>query len=185
MSTTLGTVTIRRAVPADAAALAQLAARTFADTFGAYNDPQDMRTHLSAAFGVRQQAAELADPHAVTLLAERDDVAVGFAQVRRNPPPSGIIAEQSIELQRFYVDRNAHGTGLAQRLMQAAREAARGLGGARLWLGVWERNARAIAFYAKEGFVDVGSKHFDVGSDRQTDRVLVAELGAPARELGG
>ena len=81
-----------------------------------------------------------------------------------------------IELQRFYVDRPAHGTGVAQALMGAARQAAREFGGEHLWLGVWERNPRAIAFYTKAGFRDVGSTVFQVGPDRQTDRVLVAPL---------
>ena len=170
-------ISIRRGTVADARMLAAFAAHTFADAFGADNDPQDLHDHLSAAFGERQQGAELRDPDVVTLIAERGDTPLGFAQVRRNPPPEGIVATDSVELQRFYVERSAHGSGLAQRLMAAAWASARELGARRIWLGVWERNPRAIAFYRKAGFVDVGFKHFDVGSDRQTDRVLVADLG--------
>mgnify|MGYP001768545298 CR=1 FL=1 len=59
MSASPGDIEIRRGGPADAAALARLGARTFADAFGAYNDPEDMRAHLSAAFGVRQQFLDL------------------------------------------------------------------------------------------------------------------------------
>jgi ribosomal protein S18 acetylase RimI-like enzyme len=79
-------------------------------------------------------------------------------------------------LYRFYVDRSAHGSGVAQQLMAAARAAAREFGGRHLWLSVWERNPRALSFYKKEDFVDVGSTDFYVGSDRQTDRVLLASL---------
>jgi ribosomal protein S18 acetylase RimI-like enzyme len=63
--------------------------------------------------------------------------------------------------------------------MQAARDAARELGGRHLWLGVWERNPRAIAFYRRAGFTDVGSTFYMVGPDRQTDRVFVAEVPPP------
>ena len=62
--------------------------------------------------------------------------------------------------------------------MQAARTAAQELGGQHIWLGVWERNARALAFYRKKGFVEVGSHVFMVGSDPQTDLVLVSPLPA-------
>jgi len=79
-------------------------------------------------------------------------------------------------LRRFYVDRPAQGHGVAHALMDEVRAAARGLGGSHLWLSVWERNPRAIAFYAKEGFVDVGSTDFYVGPDRQTDRVMAARV---------
>jgi len=169
-------VLIRRGTPADAPALAVFAPRTFAEAFGPDNRPEDLRAHLEASFGVEQQLRELCDPRLVTLLAHQGDALLGFAQVRPIAPPAGLHLEHPVELQRFYVDRPAHGTGVAQLLMRAAREAAVQFGGRHLWLGVWERNARAIAFYAKAGFVDVGSKDFFVGSDRQTDRVLVARL---------
>jgi len=81
-----------------------------------------------------------------------------------------------VEVWRFYVDRAWHGAGVARPLMDAALEAARELGAGSVWLSVWERNPRAIAFYTKCGFRDVGSKLFIVGSDRQTDRVMAREI---------
>ena len=168
--------TIRRATTSDAAALAELAARTFAETFAADNSAEDIDAHLRTAYGVAQQSAELADPDVLSLLACRNQVLVGFAQVRRKPAPPCVVEERAIELHRFYLTRSAHGTGVAAPLMLAAREAARELGGRHLWLGVWERNPRAIAFYLKAGFVQVGSHVFMVGGDRQTDWVLVSPL---------
>ena len=167
---------IRRGTPDDAALLAAFAARTFVDTFGPDNTPDDLRLHLETAYGAAQQGAELADPDAVALLAYLGDELVAFAQVRGGDVPPCVQATPVVEVQRFYVDRPAHGTGVAQALMAAVRDAARGLGAKHLWLGVWERNARGKAFYAKCGFVDVGSKDYIVGTDVQTDRVLVAPL---------
>ena len=170
---------IRRATVADAAALAQLAAHTFADTFAADNKPEDIEAHLSSAYGLAQQTAEIQDPEVATLLAHHEGELVGFAQVRRKATPGCIHGERPVELHRFYVLRSQHGTGLAGSLMQAARAAARQLGGHQIWLGVWERNARALAFYRKAGFVEVGSHVFMVGGDPQNDLVLVSPLQAP------
>lgn len=161
---------------ADARELATFAARTFAETFGPYNRSEDLHAHLEKAFGVTQQTQELLNPNIVTLLAYRDATLVAFAQVQSKDPPSGIIIDRPIELHRFYVDRPAHGKGVAQRLMLAVHAAARALEGQNIWLGVWERNPRAIAFYRKVGFVERGSHDFFVGPDRQTDRVLVAPV---------
>lgn len=166
-------LSIRRAELSDAAELAELGARTFADAFGADNTPEDMQAHLSKSYGVRQQTEELARPDVVTLVAEHGGKLVAFAQVHRSPPPACVTEESPAELLRFYVDRPWHGRGVAQRLMAAVLEAARELGGRSLWLSVWERNPRAIAFYEKSGFRNVGTKEFWVGSDRQTDYVLV------------
>lgn len=169
-------VAIRRAVPSDAAELAGLGARTFSDAFGADNRPEDLEAHLTTSYGIRQQAEELANPDMVTLVAEHDGELAAFAQVRRGPAPACVAGESPVELWRFYVDRSWHGRGIAQRLMDASLAAARELGGRTLWLSVWERNPRAIAFYTKTGFRNVGTKDFWVGSDRQTDFVLVADL---------
>ena len=167
---------IQRGTVADAAALAEFAARTFADTFAADNRPEDLAAHLAASFGVAQQTAELADPDVVTLLARRAGVLVAYAQMRRIAPPACVTQEHAVELRRFYVDRAAHGSGVAAELMAWVHTVARDFGARYLWLGVWERNARAIAFYTKAGFVRVGSHDFFVGPDRQTDHVLVAPI---------
>ena len=167
---------IRAGVEADAPALATFAARTFEETFGSHNRLEDVCAHLKKAFGITQQAQELKNPNMVTLLAYQDATLVAFAQVQRQYPPPGIRIERPMELHCFYVDRPAHGKGVAQRLMLAVHATARKLGGQNLWLGVWERNPRAIAFYQKVGFVDCGSHDFFVGSDRQTDRVLAAPV---------
>jgi GNAT superfamily N-acetyltransferase len=172
-------VVLRRGTVEDAAALAELAARTFVDTFAADNRPEDMQAHLEKSYGVVQQSEELLDPDVVTLLADRGGELVGFAQVRRNAPPPCVAERGAIELNRFYLDKRVHGTGLATRLMQASREAALALGGRQLWLGVWERNPRAQAFYRKAGFVDVGSTIYMVGPDPQTDRVLLSGALSP------
>jgi len=172
------TCIIRAAEPRDATALAELAARTFSDTYAEQNDPAHMAAHRARAFSPAIQAAEIADPAMRTLLAIEGDAMVGFAQVRRKDPPACVREPAAVELARIYVDRGAHGRGVAQALMGAARAAAVALGGRHLWLGVWERNPRAIAFYRKMEFRDVGATHFYVGPDRQDDRVFVLALGA-------
>ena len=169
-------VRIRRAALPDAPALAVFAAKTFADAFGADNRPEDLRAHLEATYGPQQQAREITSPDEITLLAFREDALVGFAQVRRNTPPACVTHPNPVELHRFYVDRAAHGQGVAQSLMFEAKGAGRELGGEHLWLSVWQHNPRAIAFYAKAHFRVVGEADFFVGPDRQTDHIMVAPV---------
>jgi diamine N-acetyltransferase len=168
---------IRRGRVSDAAELAAFAARTFAEAFGDFTADDDLQAHLVATYRPDLQVREIADPTVITLLALQDEGIVAYAQVRLNPsPPACVTLPDAVELQRFYADRSVHGTGLATRLMQRALDAARELGGRHAWLGVWEHNTRAMAFYRKAGFVEIGSTHYVVGSDRQTDRVFIASL---------
>jgi ribosomal protein S18 acetylase RimI-like enzyme len=170
-------VAIVDAVVTDAAALAELAARTFFEAFAADNDPDDMRAHLGSAYTEALQRAEIEDPSVDTLLARSAaGRLMAYAQLRAGHPADGVPAAGSIELWRFYVDQPWHGQGLAHTLMDTAKERARRHGASTMWLGVWERNARAQAFYGKHGFRKVGRHVFVVGSDPQTDDVMLCDL---------
>lgn len=171
---------IRPALPADADALADLARRTFIDTFAADNRPEDMAEHVTQAFSTARQLAEIVAADVRTLLAVRDGAPTAFAQLRTSDPPPCVTTPGPVELWRFYVDRPWHGRGVAQSLMSAVLREAASLGAGSLWLGVWERNLRAAAFYRRFGFVAVGSHEFRLGRDRQRDLVLVrCPVGAP------
>jgi len=167
-------VSFRRGIVADAPALANFAARTFAEAFGDVTSPEDMTAHLANTYSPALQSAELADPDVITLLALRGERIVAYSQVRRNAAaPDGIDSRDTMEVHRFYVDRSVRGSGVAQALMQRSLDAVVELGGRHAWLGVWEKNARGVAFYRKSGFVPVGRKVYVVGSDHQTDHVLL------------
>jgi ribosomal protein S18 acetylase RimI-like enzyme len=174
-------VRIRPADIADAAALSRLGAATFRDTFEADNTPEDMARYLAEAFSVDQQAAEISDPNGTVILAEQagedgDAALVGYAHLVPGLPPPAVEGPKPLELKRLYVGRAWHGQGVAQALMDAAIDAARARGAQTLWLGVWERNPRAVRFYEKYGFARVGEHTFMVGADAQTDWLLSRPL---------
>lgn len=135
-----------------------------------------MAMFLGSTFSAQHQAREIADPSYVTLLAEVDGSLAGYAQLRWSAVPECVAGPAPIELLRFYVDTIWKGRGVAQRLMSEVRQTAKTLGAHTLWLGVWEHNPRAKAFYAKIGFNDAGSHEFLLGTDPQTDRILTVTL---------
>lgn len=167
---------IRHATSDDAAALAALAERTFRDAFAAQNTAADMDDYCRESFSLEMQRALLGDKSIDTLLIvdERGEL-VAYAQLRPGAA-EGLTLEAPLELWRFYVDQVHHGRGLAQRLMIAVDAAAHARGASTLWLGVWEHNQRAQAFYRKCGFVDVGSHQFALGRDVQTDQLMAREV---------
>jgi GNAT superfamily N-acetyltransferase len=164
-------ITVRRASPADAARLAEFAATAFIDSF-ADNTPEDMTAYLEEAFGESVQRAELADPRCTVLLAETDRDLVGYAMLHDGSAPECVGSASAIEIARLYAGKRWIGAGVGSLLMQHCLDEAVSRGKHTIWLGVWERNARAIAFYHRWGFADVGSQPFQLGSDLQTDRVM-------------
>jgi ribosomal protein S18 acetylase RimI-like enzyme len=170
------TLTIRRATAADAEPLAELALRSFMEAFAAQNDPDDVAAYTSRVYGPAQQAAEIADPGIATLVGEVEGRMAAYAQVRRGTTAPGVTGPGAVEIMRFYVDSPWHGRGIAQRMMDAALRTAREMGARTAWLAVWEHNPRALAFYARRGFRVVGTQHFQLGSDRQNDHVMMLPL---------
>ena len=170
---------IRSATVDDAALLSEVAARLFEEAFGAVNEPEDMREYLASAFSPDVQAAELSDPERRTFIALDDDAgtAIGYAMVRRGTRAPGVIAVSPGELQRIYVDRRLHGRNVADALMTTCVEQARAWACDVLWLGVFQENPRAIAFYRRSGFVIVGEQTFMLGQDLQHDFVMARSLG--------
>jgi GNAT superfamily N-acetyltransferase len=170
--------TVRHGVPADAARLSAFGYRVFHAAFAADNDPDDFEAYIAAAYTPAAQARELADPTITTLLAaDAHDVLLAFAQVRASAVPDCVADSSAVELWRFYVDQAWHGRGVARVLMDVVHDEARRRGAGAIWLGVWEHNPRAQAFYRKCGFTPVGSHIFMVGSDPQTDQIWQLRLG--------
>ncbi len=165
--------------PATPAALAELGARTFRDTFAADNTPENMALYLASSYGTDVQSAEIREPRSSPPSSPKSKG--GSPALRssgRPPPPECVDGARPIELWRFYVDRAWQGQGVAQSLMAATLAAAAARGADAIWLAVWERNTRAQAFYRKCGYVDRGAKAFMLGNDPQTDRVMARALPA-------
>jgi len=169
-------VPIRPAAPDDAAALAALGAETFHETFEGTAPEDDLRRFLAETYSPARQAAELADPAVQLFVAEAAGRLVGYAMLRAGPPPAEVDGPAPVELARLYVRRSTIGAGLGHRLLARALDEARGRGFRTVWLGVWEHNHRALAFYARHGFRDVGAHTFMVGGDAQRDRLMAAPL---------
>jgi ribosomal protein S18 acetylase RimI-like enzyme len=170
---------IRRAATQDLALLGDLSVRTFREAFETFYKESDFTAFLEEAFHLEKLGRELADPACTFLFAELDGETIGYALVRQGPPEFCVKGPDPIELVRIYTLQNAVGKGVGPALMAACIEVAKACDARTLWLGVWENNPRALAFYARHGFVDVGFHHFSVGSQLDVDRILVKDLSQP------
>lgn len=169
-------LTIRRGAVEDAGLLAELGARTFSETFAKDNTPEDLAAYLAQWFSVAQQTAELNDPASTFLIAEIGGAAAGYAKLHDGAPERGVEGSNPVELVRLYVSRDWLGRGVGEQLMRACIDEARRTGHDTIWLGVWERNARAQAFYRKWNFRTFGEHMFQLGSDVQRDLLMQRDL---------
>ena len=169
-------VQIRYGVREDAELLATLAAKTFFDTFARDNTPENMALHLKTSYSPEIQLLELTTPENIFLIAELGNVAVGFAQLVVDSRDDSLNGNKPVEIRRIYALQEYIGKGIGRALMSTCIQEASQRGCDTIWLGVWEKNPRAIEFYKKWGFREVGSHVFMVGDDPQKDYIMELEL---------
>jgi ribosomal protein S18 acetylase RimI-like enzyme len=173
-------ISTRRATVADAAELHDVAARTFglACPPGTLQSDIDdfIATHLSEA----KFEEYLKDDHRILLLAEEDAAPIGYSMLVggpiADPDVRAVVDQASIELSKFYLLADSHGSGAAGVLMAATLAEASASGAAECWLGVNQQNVRAGRFYEKSGFTVRGTKRFKVGEEWHDDHVRVRAL---------
>ena len=188
-------VTLRRATEADAAALALVGAATFLEAFTWMLPGADIVVHCAQHHTAAAYDHYLAQPATrITLAVTGADVPVGYAMLTAPELPSFNVLPADIELKRIYLFsrfRSAPvlapdgirlpgpalpGLRPAQALMNAAIADAIALQRTRLLLGTHAGNLRAIAFYRRNGFVEAGTRTFQVGGQTCCDLIFSKQL---------
>jgi GNAT superfamily N-acetyltransferase len=167
-------VKIRYATIEDAEMLADLSWRTFHDAFADHpkNAPDDLKAYMNSAFNREQLTRELDNEKAIFLVAEIGGELAGYAKLLLDTIEPGVTAERPIELCRLYSEQKFLGKGVGAALMQRCLDDAKRRERDVMWLGVWEYNPRAQAFYRKWKFEPCGSHVFQLGSDPQIDLLM-------------
>lgn len=163
------TTTIRRAVPADAEALAELGASTFVETFGHLYSPADLQAFLAESHAPAAYATALANPEYALWIAERDGHAIGYAQAGPCGLPHEDACDGDGELKRLYLRQSEQNGGVGRALMDAAMAWLERDGPRPLWISVWSENIGAQRFYARYGFSFAGEYEFPVGEQRDRE----------------
>lgn len=167
---------IRPATEADIPLLCRLGATTFRETYRPISVPAEVDEYADTHFTPDKVAAWLARTDARTLLAFRGDDAAGYSHVRRAPVPECVADRQAVELNRLYLLVGVQGSGVGSALIATAFDAAAALGGRSVWLGAYDRNVKALAFYARRGFVRVGTHAFEFGGQVYADPVFTRAI---------
>jgi diamine N-acetyltransferase len=168
--------TTRLATLDDIDTLVKISVKTFRDTFAEANTKEDMKLYIANAFSRDQLINEINDPASTFILALDGETVVGYAKLKAEKNRSELNGDDGLEIERIYTLREYLGKKVGKLLMQTCLDIASERGYKLVWLGVWEYNPRAIAFYEKWGFKKFGSHSFLLGNDLQTDLLMKKKL---------
>ena len=163
---------IRKVLVKDISLLREIGRQTFYDTFHATNTEEDLRKYLDESFDEKRLKEELSNPSSRFYFAAFDDRVVGYLKINFGQAQTEFKNNDWFEIERIYVVREFWGKSVGQALLDFALTLASEQKISCAWLGVWEKNYRAIRFYEKNGFRPFGKHIFQVGNDPQWDLLM-------------
>lgn len=170
------TINIKKCTLEDLRTLQEISSETFYETFKHQNSAENMNAYLEKAFNVKQLEKELSNISSQFFFVYFHNEVAGYLKVNTNDAQSEEMGDESLEIERIYIKNQFQKHGLGKYLLNKATEIAMEGNKKKIWLGVWEKNDYAIAFYKKMGFVQTGAHSFYMGDEEQTDLIMTKTL---------
>lgn len=169
-------INIKMVAPDEVDILTKISRKTFSETFSSMNTPEDMAQYLNEQFSTDKLTKELKNKNSEFYFVRQGSRVIGYLKVNFGRAQTELKEEKSVEIERIYVLREFQGKHAGQLLYQQAIQIAKQKNADYIWLGVWEKNERAIDFYKKNGFVEFDKHIFKLGNDKQTDIMMKQQL---------
>jgi ribosomal protein S18 acetylase RimI-like enzyme len=167
---------IRQASVLDLPALQSIGRKTFKETFSEGNTKENLALYLAEGFSDEKLTAELENENSHFYFAEKDGQIIGYLKVNTDKAQTEKLDLNALEIERIYVLKEYHGKEVGVQLYERALDIAKMRKSPYMWLGVWEKNPRAIRFYQKLGFIEFDQHIFQLGDDAQTDILMRLNL---------
>lgn len=146
--------------------------QTFRETFAGQNTQENMDRFLENEFSLEKLLKQVRNAESLIFLVKWKENVAGYLQLNIGNAQTEPMGKNSLEIQRIYVLKAFQGLGIGKFLLDTAYAQALEYGKRKVWLGVWEHNTKAMAFYARQNFTKIGSHTFQLGDDNQTDFIL-------------
>jgi len=160
----------------DSRQLQEISYVTFNETFKQQNSPENMKAYMERAFHLNQLEKELANISSQFFFVYLNLELAGYLKVNNKDAQTEEMGDEALEIERIYIKRECQKYGLGKYMLNKAIEIAAARDMKKIWLGVWEKNENAIAFYQKMGFVQTGEHSFYMGDEEQRDLIMTKTL---------
>ncbi|KFF16390.1 GNAT family N-acetyltransferase [Flavobacterium hydatis] len=169
-------IKIEKVTIADIEKLQNIGRQTFLETFSLPNTEENMNSYLSSSFAFDNLKNEIENPDSKFFFAVLNDEVIGYLKINSGKAQTELKEDNALEIERIYVSREFLGKKVGQLLYDKALQIAQERKVGYVWLGVWEENHRALAFYKKNDFIEFDKHIFKLGNDPQTDIMMKLTL---------
>ncbi len=170
------TIHLQKVSKKEAQTLQQLSIQTFTETFKDNNSEKSLHDYLEQAYELTKLEKELENPHSEFYFAYFKNELAGYLKINMNEAQSEKMGDHALEVERIYIKKSFKRRGIGRYLLDTAEQLAKKYHKEFIWLGVWEHNPKAIAFYETMGFKITGAHSFFMGEEEQTDLIMRKQL---------
>jgi ribosomal protein S18 acetylase RimI-like enzyme len=156
--------------------LIQIGRQTFQETFSESNSETNMKNYLEQGFSSEKMTSEINNLYSAFYFATLNEKVIGYLKINLDQSQTEIKDKEALEIERIYVLKEFQGKNVGQLLYDFAYHIAKEQNVNYIWLGVWEKNPRAINFYKKNGFIEFDKHIFMLGEDEQIDCMMKLEI---------
>lgn len=170
------TIIMRPCTLEDIYLLQEISYETFDESFREQNSPENMKVYMEHAFNLDQLKKELLNESSQFYFVSYEDEVAGYVKLNTGSAQTEEMGEDALEIQRIYIKSRFQKLGIGKYLINETLRIAQENNKKKVWLGVWEKNDNAIAFYNRMGFVQTGAHAFYMGDEEQTDYIMMKNL---------
>lgn len=167
---------LKKMTVSDVKTLQELSITTFTDTFAEGNTAENMAAYLSEAYTIEKLTNELNNPESTFYFVYFKEQLAGYLKLNVGTAQTEKILDNGLEVERIYILSQFKRHGLGRFLIETAIDMAQKQEKEIIWLGVWDQNPKARAFYESLGFEYFSAHTFVMGDDPQTDLIMVKKL---------
>ncbi len=169
-------IEIKKVTLNDIDQLQKISKQTFQETFSESNSEENMKNYLEDELSIKKLTTELNNTNSLFYFATLNNEVIGYLKLNFGESQTELKDDKALEIERIYVSKDFYGKSVGQLLYNKAIQIAKQKKADYVWLGVWEKNLRAIAFYNKNGLVAFDKHIFKLGNDEQTDLMMKLKL---------
>lgn len=169
-------VTLRLATPRDAVRLSALSTEVWLDTYVTDGLRPSLTQEVERLFSLQAQIDTLGKVGTAILVAEQNNLIIGYAQLKYDARHARVPSHASVELEHLYVQKSLTQQGVGKLLLSRAEAMASSYGADTLWLTAWVRNTRALEFYTCRGYDDLGATLYCFDNEEHENRVFAKQV---------
>lgn len=167
---------IRKVKPTDLINLIVLKQQVWISTYATEGIIEEYSSYVLSEFSIESVGKSIIDKNKLTIIATDEDRIIGCAEILLEPVSPNPSIEPCPEITTLYVLERFQGLGVGKQLLTECIKFIKEMNFEKTWLTVYSRNEKAIRFYDKQNFIQIGETDFQLGESKYKNHIMMKKI---------